>query len=143
MAATFAELAAELSKRKIRASHQRIKILQYLENNRCHPTVDQIYSALHPEIPSLSKTTIYNTLTTFLETGLVRALSIGDNETRFDITIEDHGHFKCEACGTIYNFAINMDSLTSRDLSNFKIQDKNVYFKGICPGCLSDIKEAK
>lgn len=48
---------------------------------------------------------------------------------------------ECKSCGTIYNFSIDIDSLTSEDLINFKINDKNVYFKGICPGCLSSINK--
>ena len=135
----FNRLAAELAKRNIRSSHQRIKVLEYLMKNRCHPTVDQIYSALHTEIPTLSKTTIYNTLTVFEKADLVRILSIEDNEARYDIMMEDHGHFKCESCGTIYNFAFDADLLISKDLVNFQIKDKNVYFKGVCPRCLSNI----
>ncbi len=136
MEPTFTEIAAELARRNIRSSHQRIKVWEYLINNRCHPTVDQIYNALHQEIPTLSKTTIYNTLTVFQQANLVRVLSIEDNETRYDIVMENHGHFKCASCGTIYNFSVDMDLLISSDLENFKILDKNVYFKGVCPRCL-------
>ena len=135
MELSFAEISSELARRKIRASHQRIKVMDYLINNRIHPTVDQIFSALHGDIPSLSRTTIYNTLSMFEKVNLVRVLTIEDNEARYDITIENHGHFKCESCGTIYNFAIDIDSLTFKDLNNFKIIDKNVFFKGICPKC--------
>jgi Fe2+ or Zn2+ uptake regulation protein len=137
MESTFAELAAELTQKNIRASHQRIKILQYLVLNRCHPTVDEIYHALHEEIPSLSRTTIYNTLALFQEKGLVRVLSIEENEARFDILVADHGHFKCEACGTIYNFHLDFSILKSQDLSQFRVTEQNVYFKGLCPDCLA------
>jgi len=68
-------------------------------------------------------------------------ISINDNEVRYDIVVENHGHFKCEACETIYNFRINVDSLVSEDLANFKIDDKGVCFKGICPRCLSNINK--
>ena len=140
METSFVEIASELTRRNIRSSHQRIKILDYLRENRCHPTVDQIYSALHAEIPSLSRTTIYNTLSMFQKAKLVRVLSIDENEARYDILMENHGHFKCEFCGTIYNFELDADLLTSKDLTNFQIRDKNVYFKGICPRCLSNIE---
>lgn len=143
MKPTFEELSNELKKKKIRLSHQRLKVLEYLTLNRCHPTVDQIYVDLQKEVPTLSKTTIYNTLSTLVESGLVRVVTIEDNETRYDIEVNNHGHFKCESCGAIYNFNIDIDSLTSSDLKNFKINDKNVYFKGICPRCLSNIKENK
>jgi Fe2+ or Zn2+ uptake regulation protein len=143
MKPTFEELSNELKRKKIRLSHQRLKVLEYLTLNLCHPTVDQIYVDLQKEVPTLSKTTIYNTLSTLVESGLVRVVTIEDNETRYDIEVNNHGHFKCESCGAIYNFNIDIDSLTSSDLKNFKINDKNVYFKGICPRCLSNIKENK
>jgi len=136
MKPTFEELSNELKKKKIRLSHQRLKVLEYLTLNLCHPTVDQIYVDLQKEVPTLSKTTIYNTLSTLVESGLVRVVTIEDNETRYDIEIENHGHFKCESCGTIFNFNIEIDSLPTEELNSFKINDKNVYFKGICPRCL-------
>lgn len=143
MEPTDAELTSELVRRNIRISHQRVKVLQYLLQNRSHPTVDQIYNDLHREIPSLSRTTIYNTLSTFCKANLVRVLTIEDNEARYDIMIEDHGHFKCESCGGIFNFRINPDLLVSEDLKNFAVKDKNVYFRGICPGCLYNMKNPK
>jgi Fe2+ or Zn2+ uptake regulation protein len=131
----------ELKKRNINLSYQRLKVLEYLAQNQCHPTVDRIFTDLQKDISTLSKTTVYNTLRILVEAGLVRVITIEDNETRYDINIENHGHFKCVNCGTIYNFRIDIDSLSSADLSNFKINDKNVYFKGICPRCLSNINE--
>ncbi len=138
MKPSFDELKEELRQRNIYLSHQRLKVLDYLTLNQCHPTVDQIFTDLQREIPTLSKTTVYNTLRILVEAGFVRVITIEDNETRYDIELENHGHFKCESCGTIYNFEIDINSLASRDLTDFKINDKNVYFKGICPRCLSN-----
>jgi Fur family peroxide stress response transcriptional regulator len=143
MKPSFEELKQELNKINIKLSHQRLKILEFLSQNQCHPTVDQIFTALQKDIPTLSKTTVYNTLRTLIEAGLVRAITIEDHETRYDIITEDHGHFKCESCGDIYDFTIDMDSLTSNDLNNFKILDKNVYFKGYCPRCFQKTEENK
>jgi len=54
-----------LKNHDIKPSYQRMKIFQYLLDNHVHPTVDTIYKALCPEIPTLSKTTVYNTLNLF------------------------------------------------------------------------------
>lgn len=130
-------LSAELKRRNIRLSYQRIKVLEYLTKKQSHPTVDQIYCELLPEIPTLSKTTVYNTLNALVEADLVRVINIEDNETRYDILTENHGHFKCETCGMIYDFDIDISSFTTRGMEGFKVHAKNVYFKGVCPGCLS------
>jgi Fe2+ or Zn2+ uptake regulation protein len=100
-----------------------------------HPTVDEIFRALSAVIPSLSKVTIYNTLRIFVEAGLLRIVNIDETEKRYDITLANHGHFLCDACGTIYNFQVNIDQVPIEGLSQFEITQKNVYFKGLCPNC--------
>jgi len=135
----FQDLSTTLTRRSIRPSHQRIKVLEYLIKTQCHPTVDQIFKDLQNEIPTLSKATIYNTLNLFAKAGLVRMLPTEDKETRYDIITDNHGHFKCEKCGTISNFKVEFDSIAAEDLASFKVSDKNVYFKGLCPKCLINI----
>lgn len=135
MKPSFEDLRHELKIKNISLSHQRLKVIEFLTKNHCHPTVEQIFTTLQKDIPTLSKTTVYNTLRTLAETGLVRVITIEDNETRYDIVTENHGHFKCESCGTIFDFPVDLDSLVPGDLSKFKINDKNLYFKGICPRC--------
>ena len=130
-------LTEKLLNRNIKPSYQRIRILEYLDNHRIHPTVDRIFIDLQKEIPTLSKTTIYNTLNIFMDAGLVRVITIEDNETRYDIDTSDHGHFKCDECGEIYDFQINIEDIKPIGLSNFKITDKSVYFRGVCESCLN------
>lgn len=136
-------LSDELSKRAIRPSHPRIIVLEYLLTHQSHPTVEQIFTFLVKENPTLSKSTIYNTLNLFVKAQLVSVLTIEDNETRYDIILERHGHFKCESCGTIFNFKIDIDKFKTNELSDFEIREKNVYFAGLCPRCLKDKNERK
>lgn len=134
---TFENLTKELKNKNIRLSHQRLKVLEFITNNRIHPTVDQIYNELHREIPTLSKTTVYNSLNALSDVGLVKLITIEDNEARYDIVTDDHGHFKCESCGEIYDFEIDINNFSSKDLNDFKINNRDVYFKGICPDCVN------
>jgi Fur family transcriptional regulator, peroxide stress response regulator len=67
MKALYKDLSNTLKNKNIRPSIQRIKIFEYLIKNLCHPTVDQIFKDLQSEIPTISKTTIYNTLDLFLK----------------------------------------------------------------------------
>lgn len=129
------DLLDELKKKNIRLSHQRVKILEFLMLNKIHPTVDDIYTNLKEEVPTLSKTTIYNTVNSLAEAGILQVVTIEDNELRYDITTDTHGHFKCNKCKKIYDFDINMELFKSNTLENFEVTDKNVYFKGICPSC--------
>ena len=131
---SFAEI---LIAHHISPSQPRLLILKYLIENQCHPTVDQIFISLRPAIPSLSKATVYNTLNAFIEAKLVRPLTIEDKETLYDIVMENHGHFKCSACGGIINFAVDIDRFVADDLREFHITAKNVYFDGLCPACIN------
>jgi Fe2+ or Zn2+ uptake regulation protein len=130
-------LKNKLLEKGIRPSLQRIKVLEYLYQVMAHPNVEEIFANVSPQIPSLSKATIYNTLRSFAQAGLIRVISVDGLENRFDLTTSNHGHFKCDRCGTIFNFGIDIDSFPVEDLARFKISEKNVYFNGLCPNCLS------
>jgi len=117
----------------ISPSVQRIRILEFLMTNFTHPSVEEIYISLVKEIPTLSKTTVYNTMNLFREKGLIKAV-IDEGETKFDGNISEHGHFKCRKCGKIIDFDIN--SMDLKELTGFKIEEKHTYFVGICSGCI-------
>lgn len=51
------DVVKRLQNHNIKPSVQRIAIMNYLIEHRTHPTVDEIYTALSPSIPTLSKTT--------------------------------------------------------------------------------------
>ena len=136
-------LTEQLKSKDIRPSYQRIKVLEYLYHKGGHPTVDEIFRALSADIPSLSKVTIYNSLHTLVDAGLVQVVDIDETEKRFDINLTSHGHFQCQACGTIYNFQVNIDQIPIDGLNQFEITQKNIYFKGICPNCLNNPKVEK
>ena len=136
-------LTQQLKGKGIRPSYQRIKVLEYLYQKEGHPTVDEIFHALSAVIPSLSKSTIYNTLYTLVEAGLVRDVDIDRIENRYDIVLSSHGHFQCNICGKIYNFKVIIDQVPVDGLEEFEITQKNVYFKGLCPACNKQIKNEK
>jgi len=126
----------ELLKKGIRPSYQRIRIMEILQQRVTHPTAYEIFQNLSQEIPSLGKATVYNTLHTFVKAGLVRVVNIDDNEMRYDIMLANHGHFRCKSCGSIFNFAIDIEGLPVDGLEHFEITQKDVYFIGLCPNCL-------
>lgn len=130
-----------LKKHEIKPSYQRIKIFEYLEANKNHPTVDMIYRALCPQIPTLSKTTVYNTFNLFIEKKIVNIIVIEENETRYDSIIDIHGHFKCDVCGKIYDIDIDEKALGDEFLQSHDIKEQHYYFKGTCQECLKNNKK--
>lgn len=122
----------------IKPSYQRLKIYSFLLKNRIHPTVDTIYKNLCSEIPTLSKTTVYNTLNLFIQKKLIQKLIIEETETRYDINTSTHGHFKCENCGEVYDIFLDNNLLQSPNLKNFETNEIHIYFKGLCEKCLKN-----
>lgn len=119
----------------IKPSYQRIKIFEYLLNKKTHPTVDEIYQEIVKEIPTLSKTTVYNTLSIFIQKGIVMMITIEENETRYDADITTHGHFKCSVCNKVYDIPVNIDSMLSEGAKDFEIKEYHIYLRGCCPNC--------
>lgn len=109
-----------LKSNNIKPSYQRIKIYEYLMGTTAHPTVDTIYRALLSEIPTLSKTTVYNTLNLFVDNSIALLITIEENEARYDADTSVHGHFKCDNCGAVLDFRTDLSDLLITQLEAVK-----------------------
>ncbi|WP_312649352.1 Fur family transcriptional regulator [Proteiniclasticum sp.] len=132
-----------LREKGVKPSYQRKRIFEYMMNNLNHPSVNDIYEALINEIPTLSKATVYNTMNLFLEHKLIEVLPIDTNEARYDVfNPKEHGHFKCDVCGNIFDVSIkiNVEDI-SDDLAGFKVDSEIYNFRGTCKACHESGKE--
>ena len=98
---------------------------------------DEIYNALSPKFPTLSRTTVYNTLKLFVEHGAVRMLTIDEHNACFDGDMSLHAHFLCKKCGKIYDMPLqnHEDALLGVQVDGNEITEVHQYFKGICKDC--------
>jgi len=120
----------------IKPSVQRSAVMNFLMKNHIHPTIDEIYMALVPTMPTLSKTTVYNTLDLFVEKGAVQALVIDGRNARYDVNISAHGHFMCKSCGKIYDvFDLDASMFKLPETTDFKIDSVDVSYFGVCKSC--------
>lgn len=119
----------------IKPSYQRMEIFKHLNKPFQHLTVDQIYRSLAPGIPTLSKTTVYNTLRLMCEKGIVREITTDDHESRFEVTSEPHGHFKCTDCGEIIDFPLPEYNLSVQALQGCEIKETHTLLYGVCAKC--------
>ena len=127
-----------LKQHEVAPSIQRVKILEFLRDNHTHPTADMIYQALVEKMPTLSKTTVYNTLKTFVEKGILLSLSIFENEVRYEYNTESHIHFKCIECNKIYDLDSEFDHFENTFIEGNKVLEHYVNLKGICKECLKE-----
>lgn len=98
-----------------------------------------IYNSLDYSIPTLSRTTVYNTLNLFVEKKIAIILNMKGSEARYDADVSLHGHFKCENCGKIYDFGVDTSRLEHKGLENFQINELQISYKGICADCKTNI----
>ncbi|SMB83421.1 Fur family transcriptional regulator, peroxide stress response regulator [Desulfonispora thiosulfatigenes DSM 11270] len=126
-----------LKENEIKPSYQRIRIYEYLIKYKNHPTVDNIYQELVQNIPTLSKTTVYNTLNIFLDKKIIQLIGIEENEMRYDADTSNHAHFKCKTCGKVYDIFHDFSKYPIKELEGFKILEEQMYFKGICKKCIN------
>ncbi len=120
----------------IKPSYQRLKVFDYLIKNLDHPSVDKIFNSLINEIPTLSKSTVYNTLKLFQEKGIVNIVGVEETEARYDAITDFHGHFKCNVCGALSDFPVDFQqSIADSKFKDFVITESHFYHKGICSDC--------
>jgi len=122
-----------LTSYNIRPSMPRIMIYDYLREHRTHPTADEIYSALSPMAPTLSKTTVYNTVKLLTGANVIKMITIEEQQARFDACTDLHGHFLCTGCGKIFDF--DTEEPKSRLPKGFKANTKEIFFTGTCSSC--------
>jgi Fur family peroxide stress response transcriptional regulator len=125
-----------LAGRGIKPTFQRLTVLAAVTDNRSHVTIRELHDILVKKIPTLSKTTLYNTLELFTAKGLVRTLTIDPDEARYDGVVDAHHHFHCTVCGRILDIEISCPTGRTREIHGHRIDEVHGYFKGICRDCL-------
>ncbi|MEK3884062.1 Fur family transcriptional regulator [Paenibacillus sp. PL2-23] len=140
MAVSVHSAIEQLKMNGVRMTPQRHAILSCLMESKSHPTADEIYKALSPDYPSMSVATIYNNLRLFVEAGLVRELTYGDDSSRFDADLSDHYHAICKSCGRIVDFGyppLLEVERAATEQTGFTVQGHRMEVYGLCTSCNS------
>lgn len=123
---------------QVKPSLQRIAIMEYLLEHRTHPSAEEVYLALSETMPTLSKTTVYNTLRLFADHGAALMLTIDDRNVNFDADTSQHAHFLCKKCNKIYDFhtQIGLNKMKELRMEGHQVEEAHTYYKGICKDCI-------
>jgi Fur family ferric uptake transcriptional regulator len=124
---------------KLRSTPNRQEILHlFLEKN---------YALSHGDIEkeidsSLDRVTVYRTLKTFLDKGLIHKVLDDEGSLKYALcneacsTVEhhhDHVHFKCTQCGQTY--CLNIDVPPVKLPKGYRASAVNLLIQGICERC--------
>ena len=124
---------------KLRSTPNMQEILQlFLEKNYALS-----HSDIENEIEShLDRVTVYRTLKTFLDRGLVHKVLDDEGSLKYALCKEachapvhhhDHVHFKCLRCGQTN--CLNIDVPAVKLPKGYRAQEVNVLIQGICERC--------
>lgn len=131
------EVQQYLIKHGVKPSLQRLAVMEYLMEHHTHPTVDEIFASLQPEIPTLSRTTVYNTLSVLVGCGAVLALDIDPKTKRYDGDTSLHAHFMCDVCGGIEDIVVSDRAFVEANKPcGAVVRDIQLLYKGICKKCV-------
>lgn len=98
------EFVTKCRKAGLKATHQRTEIFRKLAGMNSHPDAETLYRAVRERIPTISFDTVYRTLRTLEEKGLIKRIGPPLDRGRFDANLEPHHHFVCSKCGMVGDF---------------------------------------
>lgn len=91
-----------------------------------------------PKVPTLSRTTVYNTLRMFSEHNAAQMITINEHRVCYDGDVSLHAHFICKCCRKVYDIFDEVSDVVNRkELAGHKIDDVQLYYKGVCKECLA------
>ena len=127
-----------LHKRELKATNSRIALLSNLVKfGSAMP-----YSAIQKALKSTDRVTLYRTLQTLSDKGIIHKAANINNEDYYAICnhtcsnddhIHNHIHFKCDDCHTITCENIEQEIYLS--IPNFKINSVSINANGKCKDC--------
>jgi Fur family transcriptional regulator, peroxide stress response regulator len=123
----------------LRLTPQRSAICHLLADNDQHPSAQTIFEHLRPDYPSLSLTTVYNTLEALESLGAIHNLGTDVSGTiRYDAETTAHANLICTSCNRIVDFhSSHVQALTDEvnDRSGYNITGARVLYYGLCEEC--------
>lgn len=113
----------------LKVTPQRTAVLEALNNLNNHPTADNIKEYVVRNHPNIAVGTIYKTLDTFVEKGLVKRVKTEEDVMRYDAILDKHHHLYCEETDRIEDFfddklnSMLEDYFKKKKIPNFKVKD--------------------
>jgi Fur family transcriptional regulator, peroxide stress response regulator len=131
----FRELCAEHG---LAATHQRQILYEVMQTMPGHPSPEEVYARVKKRIPAISLATVYKNIHLFVETGVLREVSMHHGSLRVELNSHVHHHMVCSHCKTITD--IDEKDLgvfpARRELpGGFQMERYSIDIVGICAAC--------
>jgi Fur family peroxide stress response transcriptional regulator len=133
------DFQASLKEKGYKLTLQRMAIYEALQDGPRHPTAEEVHAHVSHKYPMIGLSTVYNTLETLNELGLVNKIAIQGAVARYDIEITPHAHLMCLKCGRIVEFEANSFEHCKTEIRqkhHFEVLRQEATFFGYCQDCL-------
>ena len=123
---------------RLAATHQRRVIYDTVMSLHGHPSPELIYDGVRKKIPTISLATVYKNVRTFLQSGMLREVSLHYGSMRVEPNEHEHHHLVCVRCKQITD--LDADSLgpvrvKDRLPRGFQVTRISVDILGVCSAC--------
>ena len=128
----------------IAVTHQRQVLYQVMQSMDSHPSPEEIYAKVKRKIPAISLATVYKNIHVFVESGVLREVSLHHGSRRVEMNEADHHHTVCSRCKSIGDVDAKELGLPRQRASlpgGFLVERYAVDVIGICSKCQSRTAE--
>jgi Fur family peroxide stress response transcriptional regulator len=132
-------LSRALRESGLRLTHQRLEVIREVARSDEHPDVEGLYGAVRERVPTISLDTVYRTVATLSDLGLVRRVTLTPGAARYDANANHHHHFVCTRCGLIRDVDDKrLDAVRApRGTASIgSVDSVEVQLRGVCLDCL-------
>ncbi|KAK1183834.1 Fur family transcriptional regulator [Streptomyces sp. NBS 14/10] len=130
--------AEELRGAGLRVTAARVALLETVRYGD-HLDVEAIASRVRDRVGHISLQAVYDALHALTAAGLIRRIEPAGSPARFEGRVGDnHHHVVCRSCGAVADVDCavgEIPCLTASDDHGFSIEEAEVIFWGLCPGC--------
>ena len=123
-----------------RVTAQRAIILETISHLGGHLSAQQVYQDARTRLPGLNLATVYRTVESLQEAGLIDSFSTSLEPLQFSLRDPDqpHAHLVCRSCGEVLK--VEGEELQSlrrilQDVADFEIDPHHLTLEGLCAGC--------
>ncbi len=123
----------------MKVTRTRVAILEVLETTPGHLTVEQVRSEAAARLGKVSPQTVYSTLETFSDAGIVSRTDTAGRARRYErCSGDNHHHFICRTCGGTTDVAciVGAAPCIGAELPpGYLLDEAAVIFRGYCSDC--------
>jgi Fur family transcriptional regulator, stress-responsive regulator len=131
-------IADELRGAGLRVTAARVAMLETVRNGD-HLDAEAIAAGVRDRVGHVSLQAVYEALHALTQAGLVRRIEPAGSPTRYEGRVMDnHHHVVCRSCGVVADVDCatgEAPCLTASDDHGFSIDEAEVVYWGLCPGC--------